>query len=192
MKILTCLFSFLYLTLLSSSCFSDDSLNVILIPDPTRCHHHVGFEILVHENNTMGFIGANECTSDRPTYGGTNSQVENTFRRFLIPWRYSMKGALKDGYFVQTMAGMENEKFNTDAGSSADVTFIDLTLHGGYQWFWANGFNISALAGFAYLYRKSVSKDIAVNEANDVIAFLDKNTKTNLHFGSGIILGWSF
>jgi len=192
MKTLMCLFSFLCLIFQASSCFSKDSINISLIPDFFNCHHHFGLEFSIHENSTLGIIGTNKCTSDRPTYGDSNSKVNNTFSRIFIPWRYSMKGAFKDGYFIQTMIGIENSKFKSETGSSADVTFIDLTLHGGYQWFWGNGFNVSALAGVAFLKKTNLTKNIVSNESDDVVDFLDKNTKSNAHIGVGVIFGWAF
>ena len=192
MKKFLYLLSFLYLVCQSSLCFSKESLNVTLVPDFFNCHHHFGFDLAINENNTLGIMGTDKCTSDRPTYGDSNNKVDNTFNRIFIPWRYSLKGAFRDGYFVQTMVGVEKSRFKSEAGSRADVTFIDLTFHGGYQWFWDSGFNVSALAGVAILRRNSLTKNIASNENVDVIKFLDKNTKSNEHIGVGVIFGWAF
>ncbi len=181
-----------YLMLQTSLCFSEDSINLIVIPDLNNCHHHFGFELPILENSTLGLLGSIKCKSDRPTYGDSNSKVNTAFSRIFIPWRYSFHGAFNDGYFIQTMVGVENSEFTSEAGSSADVTFIDLTLHGGYQWFWGNGFNVSALAGVAYLKEINLDKNITQNESSDVTEFLDKNTKSNVHIGIGVIFGWLF
>jgi len=93
---------------------------------------------------------------------------------------------------MQTMVGVESSRFKSETGSNADVTFVDLTFHGGYQWLWGSGFNVSALVGVAYLKKYSVDKNISKNESNDVIEFLDKNTKSNMHVGTGVIFGWAF
>ena len=186
------LFSFLYLVFQSSLCFSKESFNVTLIPDLFNCHHHFGLEFAISENNTLGIIGTDKCTSDRPTYGDSNNKVDNTFNRIFIPWRYSFNGVFRDGYFIQTMIGMEKSRFKSEAGSRADVTFHDLTFHGGYQWFWDSGINVSALAGVAILKRSSLTKNIVPDETDDVVKFLDKNTKSNEHIGVGVIFGWAF
>ena len=186
------LFSFLYLVFQSSLCFSKESFNVTLIPDFFNCHHHFGLEFAISKNNTLGIIGTDKCTSDRPTYGDSNNKVDNTFNRIFIPWRYSLKGVFRDGYFIQAMIGMEKSRFKSEAGSRADVTFYDLIFHGGYQWFWDSGFNVSALAGVTILKRNKLTKNIASNETDDVVKFLDKNTKSNEHIGVGVIFGWAF
>ena len=186
------LFSFLCLMIHSSLCVSKESFNITLIPDVLYCHHHFGVEYAINDNNTLGIIGTGKCTSERPTYGDSNSQVDNTFNRIFIPWRYSFEKVFRDGYFIQTMIGIEKSRFKSEAGSIADVKFYDFTFHSGYQWFWDSGFNISALAGVAILKRRSLTKDISSNENNEVVRFLDKNTKSNEHIGVGIIFGWAF
>jgi len=192
MKSFVRLLSCFYLMFQTSLCFSEDSINFIVVPDLFNCHHHFGFELEILENSTLGILGSAKCKSDRPTYGDPNSKVNTEFSRIFIPWRYSFLGAFKDGYFIQTMVGVENSEFTSEAGSSADVTFIDLTFHGGYQWFWRGGFNVSALAGVAYLKESSLDINIVQNESSDVAEFLDKNTKSNVHIGIGVIFGWLF
>ncbi|MCF6211234.1 MAG: hypothetical protein L3J88_00340 [Gammaproteobacteria bacterium] len=43
-----------------------------------------------------------------------------------------------------------------------------------------------------YLIKKESSKNISQNELEGVVSFLDKNIKTNIHGGAGVIIGWSF
>jgi hypothetical protein len=185
------LLAFVLLMVQTPLCLSKDVLNVVLLPDPFKCHQ-LGVDFAITENSTLGIIGAKECKSDRPTYGSSNSNVDNTFSRILIPWRYSTEGAFNDGYFMQAVFGAEKSEFRSDAGSTADVTFADIGFYGGYQWFWSNGFNVSALVGVAFLAKRSLDKNIVPSESGDVVEFLDKNTRTNAHPGIGIILGWSF
>lgn len=172
-------------------CFSKDALNVVVLPDPFGCHQ-LGIDYALTESSTLGIIGTNECRSDRPTYGSSNNQVNNTFSRILIPWRYSMRGAFNNGYFAQAMIGVEKSNFRSTAGSSAGVTFADAGFHVGYQWFWKSGFNVSVLGGVAFLAKISANKDIVPSESNGVVEFFDKNTKDNVHPGVGIVFGWSF
>ena len=175
----------------SGVCFSDDSINLIILPDQFECHQ-LGFEVKLNNNNTLGAIGRYECESDRPTYGSTNDNVQNTFSRIVFPWRYSKNGAFKDSFFLQSLVGLENSKFKSTLGSEVEVTFIDLALHLGYQWFWNNGFNVSAMAGLAFLFENSVNKNIVENESSDVVDFLNENSESNIHAGIGVIIGWSF
>ena len=178
----------------SSLCLSADSINVVLMPDSFnsfKCHHP-GIEFKISQTSTLGVFGRLDCESDRSTYGDTNDDVTNTFSRIFVPWRYSKGGAFKNGSFIQTLIGIEKSKFRSVLGSKADVTFVDFAFHYGYQWFWENGFNISVLGGVAYLVKTSSDKDITQNESDDVIGFLDKNTKTNIHPGAGITIGWKF
>ncbi|MDX2464995.1 MAG: hypothetical protein QNK31_10875 [Porticoccus sp.] len=187
-RVLSCV----YFLVQASVCFSKDTINILVLPDYINCHDHYGFELGTSENSTLGILGSFKCNSDRPTYGGSNSKVSTAFSRIFVPWRYSFDGAFRDGYFVQAMVGRESSEFKSVAGSSADVTFIDLTFHGGYQWFWGNGFNVSALGGVAYLKKTSLDKNIVPGEGGDVVDFLDTNTDTNAHFGLGVIFGWVF
>jgi hypothetical protein len=182
------------LWMLSSPCLSADWINVILLPDSFDSFdcHQPGVEFKVADRSSVGILGRFDCDTDRATYGSSNDSVSNTFSRVLIPWRYSRKGTFKDGTLIEVLVGAERSKFRSDLGSMADVTFMDLGLYYGYQWFWDSGFNISAMAGVAYLVETSSSKEIAQNETSDVIDYLNKNTETNVHGGLGIIIGWTF
>ncbi len=178
----------------SSLCLSAGSINVVFLPDSVnsfKCHQP-GVEFKITQYSTLGVLGILDCKSHRSTYGDTNDDVTNTFGRILIPWRYSKGGAFKDGSFMQVVVGMEKSKFKSELGSKADITFADFGFHYGYQWFWANGFNVSAMAGVAYLVESNSKKDIVQNENSDVVDFLDRNTKTNIHGGAGFIIGWTF
>lgn len=179
------------LLLQAGFCYSSEYKNFILIPDPSSCHQ-VGVEVSINENSSLGMFGRISCESNRATYGAKNSNVENTFSRILIPWRYSFNGVFTDGYFVQPLAGLENSKFKSTLGSTAEVTFVSLAAYAGYQWFWRNGLNVSLMAGLAYLQEVNSSHDILAGEGSDVSKFLDKNTETNLHGGAGVIVGWLF
>lgn len=175
-------------------CLSADSINVVLMPDSFnsfKCHQP-GIEFQITQNSIIGVVGILDCESDRSTYGDTNDDVTNDFSRIFVPWRYSKDGAIKDGSFVQALVGIENSKFSSTLGSKAEVTYIDFAVHYGYQWFWKSGFNVSALAGLAYLVKTRSTEDIAPTESSDVIEFLDKNTKTNIHGGAGFMLGWKY
>jgi hypothetical protein len=92
----------------------------------------------------------------------------------------------------ERLAGVENDKFKSVSGSRAEVTFVNLGLLAGYQWFWRNGFNISAMVGGALLIENSSVKNISANEKSDVTEYLNKNTKTNNHVAAGIVFGWAF
>lgn len=176
----------------SSSSFSQNTINFIILPDPLYTVHHIGFEMAVTEKSRLGMLTAYKRDSDRPTYGESNDDVTNTFSRLLIPWIYSKNGAWENGFIVTGLVGLENDKFKSEAGSRAEATFVNFGLLAGYQWFWGNGFNISAMAGGALLVESRSEKDIIAGESRDVIDYLDKNTKTNTHFSAGVILGWAF
>jgi len=152
----------------------------------------MGFEMAVSENSTLGVLARNECKSDRPSFGSSNDNVKNTFSRFFVPWRYSKSGVFKDSFIMQLLIGVEKSKFKTELGSEARVTFIDIVSSFGYQWFWSNGFNVSVLGGPAFLIKNSSKENIVQNESNDVVNFLNDNTKSNIHAGIGVILGWNF
>jgi len=189
-----CLYKYVLSSLLlveSGLCYSSESNNLILLPDSSSCHQ-AGIEMAINKHNTLGILGRAGCESDRPTYGSKNDDVENRFGRILVPWRFSFKGVFTDGYFVQALAGLEKSEFKSTLGSSADVTFTNLAAHVGYQWFWRNGFNLSLMGGVAYLHEVSSSKHIVTGEQKSVTDFLDKNTKTNIHGGAGVIVGWLF
>lgn len=170
---------------------ASDFLNVIVLPDPFSCHQ-AGVEFKVNKNNTLGVLGRLGCDSNRPTYGSKNDDVDNTFSRLLVPWRYSFNESFKNGFFLQAMAGAERSEFKSTLGSTADVTFVNVALYAGYQWFWNNGFNVSALAGRAFLQEVNSSKTIVSAENQAVSDYLDENTKTNNHGGFGVIVGWLF
>ena len=90
------------------------------------------------------------------------------------------------------MVGIEDSKFKSNLGSSTDVTYLNLSVHGGYQWYFKNGFNVSVLAGIAHLQKLNSSKQISGNETLSVIDFLSKNSETNTHGGAGVFVGWLF
>lgn len=185
---------FCLLWIVSSSCLSADFINIIFLPDFSNSFEcsEPGVEFKVTDNSTIGILGTFDCDSIRPTYGSTNDQVSNTFSRGLVPWRYSWKGAFTDGAFIQALIGVEKSKFRSDLGSTANVTFIDLGAHFGYQWFWKNGFNISVLGGIAYLVETSSDQKLEPGESQDIIDYLDKNTDSNVHGAFGAIIGWKF
>ena len=176
----------------SPFCFSQNSTNIIVVPDPLYSTHHFGLELAATKNSRLGLMAGYKRDSDRPTYGESNDNVTNTFSRVLIPWTYSKNGAWEKSFFITGLVGLENDRFDSVAGSSADVIFINLGLLAGYQWFWHNGLNISAMFGRAFLIENRSDKNISANESSDVIEYLNKNTKTNNHFAGGIVLGWAF
>jgi hypothetical protein len=183
---------FLMLVFQSSFCFSQNAINLIVLPDLRYSTHHVGVETSVTQNSRMGILVAHKQDSDRPTYGDSNEDVTNTFSRILIPWTYCKSGAWEDSYFITGLFGLEKDKFRSVAGSRAEATFVDFGLLAGYQWFWPNGFNISAMAGGAFLISSDSARNISDSETTDVINYLDKNTKTNQHLSAGVIIGWAF
>ncbi len=93
------------------------------------------------------------------------------------------------GYFVQALAGLEKSEFKSKLGFTADVTFVNLAIHAGYQWYWQNGFNLSLMAGVVYL---NVNRNIMTNESVAVADFLGENTESNFHGGASVIVGWLF
>jgi hypothetical protein len=192
MKIFRSSFVFIILVLQSSLCFSQYAANIIVVPDPMYSAHQFGVETAVTMKSKLGILAAYKRDSDRPTYGDSNDSVSNTFSRILLPWRYSKNGAWENGFFVTGLAGVENDKFKSVSGSRAEVTFINLGVLAGYQWFWRNGFNISAMLGGALLIENSSTKDISANEKSAVSEYLNKNTKTNSHVAGGVMFGWAF
>ena len=173
-------------------CLSQESLNLVVLPDPLFGTHHIGGELALSKNSRLGMMAAYKKDSSRPTYGESNDNVTNTFSRLLVPWIYSKNGSWEDSFFVTGLTGLENDSFTSTAGSRAEATFINLGILGGYQWFWKNGFNISATAGVAFLIETSSKKDISADESSEVIDYLDKNTQTNVHPAAGMIFGWAF
>jgi len=190
-KVLYQLMLAVVLLISAGQCYSSNSINVVVLPDLFGCHQ-LGGEFELNENNTLGVLGRINCSSDRPTYGAKNDDVENEFSRILVPWRYSFNGIFTDGYFLQTLVGLEKNKFKTTLGSTSKVTFTNLAVHAGYQWFWKNGFNITLLGGIAYLHENNSRTNIVTTEETHVVNFIDKNTKTNIHGGAGVIVGWLF
>jgi hypothetical protein len=174
----------------SSISYSGTDYNLLLLPDPFDCHQ-MGIEKSITNKTRLEILAVANCDSDRPAYGKANDNVSNSFSRILIPWTYS-KSAWRDGYFTKVLVGVEHHEFESTLGSTANVTFTDISAHFGYQWFWQNGLNVSASLGAAYLYKNSLDKTIDTNETSGVVDFLDKNTKTNQHLALGIILGWVF
>lgn len=178
----------------SNTSLSAEPFNVAIMPDSInsfKCHQP-GVEFKISQTSSLGVFGTLDCKSNRSTYGDTNNDVTNTFSRIFFPWRYSKGGVFKTGSFMQALIGIEKSKFKSVLGSKADVTFVDFAFHYGYQWFWENGFNVSVLGGLAYLVKTNSDKSISANETDDVKNFLDKNTKTNIHPGAGVVIGWKF
>lgn len=178
---------------LNALCFAADtgnSINAFILPDPVTHCQQLGVEVAMSRNITLGIMPA-DC-NNRPTFGRMESQVTNTFRRVLFPLKYYPQGAFTDGYFFQAVVGVEESKFRTASGSSANVRFVDTGFHVGYQWFWQNGFNVSAVIGIAHLEQSSLSKSIAVTESASISDYLDQQTRTNTHTGIGVSLGWAF
>lgn len=177
---------------LPSYCLSQNSANFTFVPSPEYSAHQYGVETSITGNNRFGILAANKSDSKRPTYGESNDQVRNDFRRVLSLWSFTTNGAWQDGFVVTAVAGVEKDNFKSTQGSRAEVDFLALGVLAGYQWFWPNGFNITTSAGQALLIANNVKKDIAENENEEVVAYLDKNTKTNTHIGIGLIFGWAF
>lgn len=198
MKIFTYLLVSSFLLFQPSLCLASQeySINFSVAPDLTTHCHQYDVDVAISENSTLGVMPSYKCKDrpDRPSNGSMriNSQVTNTFSRVLIPWRYAPCGTLNSGYLVMAIVGVENSEFNSDAGSSAKVSFIDTGVWFGYQWFWPNGFNISAVGGLAHLMRNSLDKNISPTENSSVSDYLDKQTSTNTHGGGGVLFGWAF
>jgi len=167
-----------------------EEYNLLLLPE--QYCFQAGIEKKVSDKHTLGVIGRFNCNSERPTYGSNKDDVDNKFSRILVPLKHSFNGAFNQGAFIQGMIGIEDSKFKSNLGSNADVIFLNLSVHGGYQWYFRNGFNISVLGGIAHLQKLSSSKQISGNETLSGIDFLNKNTETNTHAGAGILLGWLF
>jgi hypothetical protein len=164
--------------------------NLVLLPSP-YCTH-AGFETRIGDKYSLGVLGRPSCDSERPTYGSPNAEVRSNFSRVLIPLRYSFKGAFTTGLFVQGMVGSETSEFRSTLGSTANVTFLDLGVYVGYQWFAKSGVNVSVIGGIAYLQQLNASKSISGGESASVTDFLNKNIDSNTHGGAGVIIGWKF
>lgn len=197
MKIFKYLLVSSFLLFQTSLCFAQDTINFSVVPDPTtHCHQYI-VDVAITKNSTLGVMPSYNCTDrpHRPNNDGSmvmNSQVTNKFNRILIPWRYSPHGAFNNGYFVEALVGVEKSEFKTVVGSSANVSFIDTGVLLGYQWFWHNGLNISAVAGVAHLTNISLEKNISPTESSNVSDYLDQQTSTNTHMAGGVSFGWSF
>ena len=177
---------------LPSYCLSQNSVNFTFLPSPEYSAHQYGIETSITGYSRFGILAANKRDSQRPAYGDSNDQVRNDFRRVLSVWTFTTNGAWQNGFVVTAVAGVENDNFKSTQGSHAEVDFLGLGLLAGYQWYWPNGFNMTTIAGQALLIANNVKKDYAADENEEVVAYLDKNTKTNTHLGIGFILGWAF
>lgn len=193
MKICKCLFVFSVLFLQSSFCFAEKSINVSLVIDPSLICSQPIIDFAVTARSILG-IAPGSCRSDRSSNtSGRNVEVRNNFNRIAFDWRYAPRGVFKDGFYVMTILGIENDKFSSSAGSTADVTFLASALSTGYQWFWKNGFNITGILSASHLTRISLDNyKIAPTERSDVIDFLDSDTSTNTHYSYGVLFGWAF
>jgi len=177
--------------------FAQDSINFSVGPDPiTHCHQY-RVDVAITKNSTLGVMPSYNCTDrpNRPNNDGSmviNSQVTNKFNRIIIPWRYSPNGAFINGLIVEAIVGVEKSEFKSASGSNANVSFIDTGVWLGYQWFWHNGLNITAVAGVAHLSRISLDKSISPTESSNVSDYLDQQTSTNTHAAGGVFFGWVF
>jgi hypothetical protein len=198
MKIFTYLLVASFSLFKTSLCLAspEHSFNFSVAPDLTTHCHQYDVDVAISENSALGVMPSYKCKDrpDRPSNGSMriNSQVTNTFSRVLIPWRYAPHSAFHTGYLAMAFVGVENSEFNSDAGSSAKVSFIDTGVLFGYQWFWPNGFNVFAGGGVAHLMRSSLDKSISPTESSKVSDYLDEQTSTNTHLGGGVFFGWAF
>lgn len=197
MKIFKYLLVFSFLLFQTSLSIAQDSINFSVGPDPTTHCHQYRVDVAITKNSTLGVMPSYNCTDrpNRPNNDGSmviNSQVTNKFNRIIIPWRYSPYGALNNGFIVEAIIGVEKSEFKSASGSNANVSFIDTGVWLGYQWFWQNGFNISAVGGVVRLSRISLDKSISPIESSNVSDYLDQQTSTNTHAAGGIFIGWLF
>lgn len=183
-----------FLLLQTPLCFasSEDSINFQFAIDPFYHCNEYNIEVAVTKNSSLAINGAPECNSNRPTYGPPNSSVSDKFNRGGLLWKYAPHGVFNDGVFMFAAVGMQTSEFKSTAGSTANVSFIDYGISLGYQWFWKNGFNVSAFVSAAHLAQNSLNQSIAPTESPDVRTFLDQQTSTNSHVGMGWIWGWAF
>ncbi|MDP1532352.1 MAG: hypothetical protein Q8L92_02100 [Rubrivivax sp.] len=188
----------LFLLFQSSQCVARDGsfANISVAPDPSTGCHQYRADYAVAERSTLGLMLAYDCANrpSRPLNGSMDMSngVSNTFNRVLVPWRYAPRGALRDGYFVDAMVGLERAEYRTTAGSTANVHFFDVALGLGYQWFWHNGLNVSVFAGAAHLMRQSGGTNISATESAGASDYLKQQTSSNSHLASGAYVGWSF
>lgn len=180
------------LFLQTSVCFAENSINFSLVPDRSLPCSQLGIDVAISENSTLG-ISPLSCNTDRPAIVmAPNSNVRNQVNRIIVPWRYSPRGAFKDGYYFAATVGVESDQFTSTAGSTANVVFFGSSFHTGYQWFWDNGFNITFIISASHLARVSLDRSTSPTESPDVVDFLDRNTRTNTHYSAGPLLGWAF
>ncbi len=188
--------SFLLLQTSLGNASSVNSINVSIAPDIATGCHQMRADVRIIENLTLGIMPSYECENrpDRPIDGSMKMQsgVSNTFNRVLFPWRYSPRGAMTDGYFLELFIGGERGAYSSVSGSSTTVNFIDVGTWIGYQWVWGSGINLSAAAGFAHLMLYSRNNSRVSTESHDVNDYLDQQTRTNTHLASGFFLGWAF
>lgn len=182
----------LVLLLQTSLCFAgaENSVNILLMPDPITNCSTAGLEVAMTEHSTLNIV-PQSCTS-RPSVGLANNQVTNKFDRVGFGVEYYLEGALNGGYFVSMGSGVENVEYTSVAGSSAKVQFIDVAIGAGYQWIWKNGFNMNLQFAIAHLMLNSLDKIISPTESADVTNFLNQNTSTGTHPGMGFAFGWAF
>jgi len=177
----------------TSLCFAENSINFSIVPDihSPDCSQLL-VDVATSENTSLG-ISPMSCNSDRPAIAMLpNSNVRNQVDRIMVPWRYSPAGVFSDGFYIMAALGVENDRFTSTAGSTANVLFLGSTLHTGYQWFWDNGFNITLIFSASHLARMSLDRTTSPTESPDVVDFLDRNTRTNTHYSVGPLLGWAF
>ncbi len=198
MKILKYLLVTVVLLFQTTFCFAQDIINFSVAPDLTTHCNQFRADVAITKVITLGVMPAIDCANrqDRPdSVSGSmvmNSLVTNKFNRILIPMRYSPYGSLRNGFFVEALVGAESSEYSSVAGSTANVTFIDTAAWLGYQWFWQNGLNFSAVIGRAHLIRNSLDKSISASESSTVSDYLDQQTSTNTHTASGMFFGWAF
>lgn len=182
-----------FLLLQTSLCFAENSINFSFVYDihSPDCSQLL-VDVATSKNTSLG-ISPMSCNSDRPAIVmAPNSNVRNQVNRIVVPWRYSPRGVFKDGFYFMATLGVENDQFNSTAGSTANVLFLGSSLHTGYQWFWKNGFNITLIFSASHLARMSLDRTTSPTESPDVVDFLDQNTSTNTHYSAGPLLGWAF
>jgi len=192
MKVFKYLLVSLVLFFQTSLCFarSENSINILLIPDPITNCSSAGVEIAMTKNSTLNIV-PQSCAS-RPSVGLANNQVTNKFDRVGFGMEFYLQGALNGGYFMSLGGGVENVEYTSVAGSSAKVQFVDVAIGAGYQWIWKNGFNMNLQFAIAHLMLNSLDKTISPTESADVTNFLNQNTSTGTHPGMGFAFGWAF
>jgi hypothetical protein len=192
MKIYEYLLVSAFLFLQTSLCFAEKSINFSIVPDRSPDCSQLVVDVAMSEHTSLG-ISPLSCNSDRPAIAmAPNSNVRNQVNRIVVPWRYSPRGVFKDGFYFMASLGIENDQFNSTAGSTANVFFLGSSLHTGYQWFWKNGFNITLIFSASHLTQMSLDRTTSPTESPDVVDFLDQNTSSNTHYSVGPLFGWAF